>query len=118
MLKARAGEVYWACFRWENTRLIRVTEDQAGSLNSLIQSIKGPTWAFGEGWITNQPEFLEKSDLLKSAPSNSHTNSAVSVGLASIQRFMTGDLATEEIVPRYILPSYAELLKGGKKICQ
>lgn len=117
MLRARAGEVYWACFRWENTTLIRITEDQAGTLNSLVQSIQRPTWVYGEGWVTNQQEFLEHTDLLKPAPSNSHANSAASVGLASVQRFKTGDFAPRDLTPRYILPSYAESTNHEKKTC-
>ena len=117
MIRARAGEVYWACFRWENSKLIRVTEDQASTLNTLVQSIQEPTWAYGEGWVAHQHELLEHTDLLKPASSNCHANSAASVGLASIQRFMTGDFAPKEITPRYILPSYAEMNKSEKNTC-
>ena len=114
MLRARAGEVYWACFRWENEKLIRLSEDQAGTFKTLIQSIEEPTWAYGEGWVANEHEFLEHTDLLKPVPSKSHVNTAVSVGLASLQRFKIGDFAPQDITPRYILPSYAEIMKGTK----
>ena len=116
MLKARADEVYWACFRWEEEeKLVRIKDDQASSLNTLLESIEGPIWVLGEGWVANQNEWQGQSDLLKPASSNSHAASAVSVGLASLQRFMVGDFVEFGVTPKYILPSYAELKRCEKK---
>ncbi|WP_454061944.1 tRNA (adenosine(37)-N6)-threonylcarbamoyltransferase complex dimerization subunit type 1 TsaB [Candidatus Nitrospira salsa] len=108
MLKARANEIYWAGFRWETGELVRVTDDQVGSIEKMVQSLKEPALGFGEGWLHYQEAILEQSTLFSSAPSDVHVTSAVSVGLASLQRFECGDVAEVGIAPRYILPPYAE----------
>ncbi|GJL67350.1 MAG: tRNA (adenosine(37)-N6)-threonylcarbamoyltransferase complex dimerization subunit type 1 TsaB [Nitrospirales bacterium] len=111
MLKARAHEMYWAGFRWENGELVRVIDDQVGSIEQMVQSVKEPALGLGEAWLHSQGAILEQSTLLRSAPSETHAASAVSVGLASLQRFASGDVTAVGIAPRYILPPYAELPK-------
>ncbi|MGB0909455.1 MAG: tRNA (adenosine(37)-N6)-threonylcarbamoyltransferase complex dimerization subunit type 1 TsaB [Nitrospirales bacterium] len=115
MLKARVGEVYWACFRWEGDTLIRITDDQAGSLATLIESLEAPTWVFGEGWAVNQDKLEGKSHLLKPVLSRLQPTSADSVGFASLQRFRSGDVASFGIAPHYVLPCHAELVKNKQK---
>ncbi|GJL64813.1 MAG: tRNA (adenosine(37)-N6)-threonylcarbamoyltransferase complex dimerization subunit type 1 TsaB [Nitrospirales bacterium] len=112
MLKARSNEIYWAGFRWESRELVRVTDDQVGSIEHVLQSLKEPALGFGEGWLHYQEAILEQSTLFSSAPSDIHVASAVSVGLASFQRFACGDVAGVGIAPRYILPPYAELQRS------
>ncbi len=115
MLKARAGEVYWAIFRWEGETLVRISADQAGSLTSLIDSLQEPTWVFGEGWTINQSEWIKRSDMLKPLLSEVQEISADSIGLASLERFRAGDVAPLGIAPHYVLPPYASLMKNAKK---
>ena len=115
MLKARAGEVYWACFRWEGEALVRMTDDQAGSLSSLIDYLQEPAWVFGEGWTINQHEWLKRSDMFKPLSSEIQEISAASIGLASLERFRVGDVAPRGIAPQYVLPPYASLMKSTKK---
>jgi len=114
MLKARANEIYWAGFRWETGELVRVTDDQVGSIEHVVQSLKEPAWGLGEGWLHYQEAILKQSRLFSSAPSGMHVTSAVSVGLASLQRFASGDVAKIGVAPRYILPPYAELQRVKK----
>ncbi len=116
MLRARAREVYWACFRWKFGELVRVTDDRVGSIENLVQSLDEPAWGLGEGWHLYQQYFLDKSDKLKSAPFDTHAASAVSVGLSSIQRLTNGEIAEMGVSPRYVLPSYAELKDHQKKV--
>ncbi|WP_447968087.1 tRNA (adenosine(37)-N6)-threonylcarbamoyltransferase complex dimerization subunit type 1 TsaB [Nitrospira sp. M1] len=111
MIKARANEVYWAGFQWEMGELKRVSDDQVGSIESLLQSLKEPALGFGEGWLHCQYAIQEPSTLLRSAPSDTHLANAVNVGLASLQRFARGDVADVGVTPRYVLPPYAELQK-------
>ncbi len=108
MLRARGKEIYWACFRWKMGKLIRVTEDQVGSIKDVIQTLQEPALGFGEGWTLNQEDFLNQSKLLHSAPVGSHGAFAENIGLASVERFRRGDIAKVGDTPRYILPSYAE----------
>ncbi|GJL54167.1 MAG: tRNA (adenosine(37)-N6)-threonylcarbamoyltransferase complex dimerization subunit type 1 TsaB [Nitrospirales bacterium] len=115
MLKARSNELYWAGFRWEMGELRRVTDDQVGSIETLLQSLKEPVLSLGEGWLHCQHAIKELSPLLSSAPSDTHMASAVSVGLASLQRFASGDVAAVGVTPRYILPPYAEIQKRDVK---
>ncbi|TAJ25675.1 MAG: tRNA (adenosine(37)-N6)-threonylcarbamoyltransferase complex dimerization subunit type 1 TsaB, partial [Nitrospirae bacterium] len=52
VLKARTGEVYWGFYRWTSAgMLVRVTEEQIGSLEALARSIEGSTLMLGDGWL-------------------------------------------------------------------
>ncbi len=51
ILKARAGEVYWAVYQWEGNDMLRcLMEERVGPLELVGRSIEGPTVVFGEGW--------------------------------------------------------------------
>ena len=113
ILKARAGFVYWTCFRWEEEKLVQLVPEQVGPLNALAESLSTPTLGFGEGWVLNRDALMKMTGLLNEAPIEAMTSSAVNVGLASISRFKTGKLAEYGIGPHYIQPSYAEM-KGGR----
>ena len=108
MLRARGKEVYWACFRWQEGKLLRVTDDQVGLITDVVRVLDEPTLGFGEGWIRNQETFHNESHLLRSAPVDAHTANAGNVGLASMTRFKCGDIAQVGDTPSYILPSYAK----------
>lgn len=117
LLRARAGEVYWACFRWQGQTLVRISDDQAGSLKDLLASVQEPVWVFGEGWALLQEDVCEERvKELKPIKSDIQATSATSVGLASLQRFQVGDFAPIGIAPHYVLPSYAETSQN-KKAC-
>ena len=65
LLKARTGEVYWACFRWEGKKLVRLIEDRVGTLKDMVQCLSGPTLVFGEGWVVNRNDFMQLSNLFE-----------------------------------------------------
>jgi tRNA threonylcarbamoyladenosine biosynthesis protein TsaB len=113
ILKARSGVVYWASFRWDGEKLVRLMPEQVGPLNSLVQSLTEPTLVFGEGWMLNREAFLSMSGLMEEADLEAMSASAVAVGLASLSRFKTGQYAQYGVGPHYIQPSYAEM-KGGE----
>ena len=110
ILTARTGEVYWAQFRWKNGKLMRLTEDQAGNLEEFAQSVSEQTLVFGEGWLANRDRLTELlGSLQKEAPQDAMLTSAVSVGLASLERFQAGALEESGLVPRYVQRSCAEI---------
>ena len=109
ILKARAGFVYWTCYRWEEEKLVQLVPEQVGPLKALVESLSIPTLGFGEGWVLNRDALMKMTELLKEAPIEAMTTSAVHVGLASISRFQSGKLAKYGIGPHYIQPSYAEM---------
>jgi len=109
MLKARNGTVYWACFKWKGTSLLRVSEDEMGAVETVAGTIQEPTLCFGDGWLCHQEAFQHaRGNMMLSASSQAMKPSAVSVGLASRERFRAGETAPVEVMPRYIQPSYAE----------
>lgn len=109
ILKARAGLVYWACYRWEGEKLVQVIREQVGSLDALVQSLSAPTLAFGEGWMVNRDALLKMTGLMQETSPEAMSPSAVNVGLASLSQFKTGKFAGYGQGPHYIQPSYAEM---------
>ncbi len=114
VLKARTGEVYWACYRWEKAgSLVRVMEEQVGSLESLARSVRGPLVMLGEGWPIYQHELrllLEAgSREVCGAPPAAMEASAVSVGLAGLARLARGEVADRGIAPLYVQRAEAEI---------
>ena len=109
LLKARTGEVYWACFRWEGKKVVRLIDDQVGTLKDMVQSISGPILVYGEGWVVNRNDFMQLSNLFEEPQNGLMASSAVNVGLASLSRFTAADFAGPDLGPHYIQRSYAEL---------
>jgi tRNA threonylcarbamoyladenosine biosynthesis protein TsaB len=121
VLKARTGEVYWAFYRWEHAaRPTRLTEERVGSLESLTQSIKGPTVVLGEGWVIYKDELRrlmrDRSFEVNEAPPDALAASAVSVGLAALERLARGEVAGRGIVPLYVQRTEAEVT-GPRPVC-
>ena len=109
ILRARTGYVYWACFRWEGEKLVRLLEDQVGPLEHVAKSLYGPTLVFGEGWVVNRDNLMQLSSGLEEPSLEAMTASAVSVGFASLSRFAAADFAGQEVRPHYVQRSYAEM---------
>jgi tRNA A37 threonylcarbamoyladenosine modification protein TsaB len=110
MVKARSGEVYWARFQWEGEQLIRLVEDQVGTIQSVGQSLQSPTLLFGDGWLAYEKEFQPYLEYpYETVPSDAMWPQAMSVGLASLEYFRTGRFNGTGLVPRYIQRSYAEM---------
>ena len=110
MLVSRAQEVYWAQFQWRNGRLVRLSEDRAGSIQAVIDSISHPTVFWGEGWLRHQSLLTETLGDSAVCGSSAFTNpSAYHVGLASLSYFQTGKLAGRRLAPHYVQRAEAEI---------
>ena len=113
ILNSRRGELYWALFRWtSDDRLERVMSEQVGTATMLGSSLTGSALVFGEGWT------VEASAIRASIPSLRHgrrgaglchETSAVSIGLAGIERLRRGEYAGTGISPLYVQRTAAEL---------
>jgi len=114
ILKARTGAVYWAMYRWTTDgRLTQMIEEQVGSLERLAQSIAGPTIVLGEGWQAYKDELRRllgpNVREVVEAPQEAMRASAVSVGLAGLERLARQDVAPVGLSPRYVQRPEAEL---------
>ncbi len=114
ILKARTGAVYWAMYQWmTDGRLTQISEEQVGPLERLAKSIVGPTIVLGEGWLAHGEELrrLLGADAHKAieAPQEAMRASAVSVGLAGLERLARQELAPLGLSPRYVQQPEAEL---------
>lgn len=113
VLTGRRGEVYWAVFRWANDELVeRMVEEQVGAPSTLGRILTEPTVMLGNGWEVEGAAIragLLKAVKLTTAPTHAMKPSAVSVGLAGIQRLRRGETAGLGTSPLYIQRSEAEL---------
>ncbi len=113
ILNSRRGELYWALFRWTGgDRLERVVSEQVGTPVMLGNSLTESVLVFGEGWT------VEASAIRASIPSTvtmteasdvAMKPSAVSIGLAGIERLRRGEYAETGISPLYVQRTAAEL---------
>jgi len=113
ILNSRRGELYWALFRWNSDgRLERVMSEQVGTAAMLGNSLTGPVLAFGEGWTVEAPAIrasIPPSTTFVEAPGLAMKPSAVSIGLAGIERLRRGESAGIGISPLYVQRTAAEL---------
>jgi tRNA threonylcarbamoyladenosine biosynthesis protein TsaB len=115
VLKSRTREVYWACYQWQDTGLIKIGEEQVGPLEKLAQAMTRPTVIYGEGWQSNRDDLrvlfnCHQKILIQEGPAESMGASAVSVGLAGVERIGKNDIAGYGISPRYIQRAEAEIM--------
>lgn len=112
MLKSRVGEVYWATYRWTGGVLITLSEEKVGSLAEAAASVQAPTVVLGEGWQVNRDDLLrllgERAETVREAPPDAMAASAVSVGLAALERLSRGETAGVGVAPRYVQRTEAE----------
>ncbi len=120
MLKARTGEVYWGGYQWTEAGPLQVRwEERVGSLEAVAAAIQGPTLVVGEGWVVNRSELrrllgAHRRDI-REAPPLSMQASAVSVGLAGLERLKRGEVAGQGLAPRYVQRAEAELVWQAKQ---
>lgn len=108
VLTAGAGDVYWACFRWETGRLARLCEDSLGSIDDVAAAIRKPSMLIGEGWQMHSADLQARlGTLVLHVPVSLSAPSAVSVARAGKQMLEQGQVTGEWVTPRYIHPSYA-----------
>jgi tRNA threonylcarbamoyladenosine biosynthesis protein TsaB len=113
ILNSRRGELYWALFRWtSNNRLERVMSEQVGTAAMLGRCLTGSGLVFGEGWTAETSAIrasMPSSAAFAQAPDSAMKPSAVSIGLAGIERFQRGEYAGIGISPLYVQRTAAEL---------
>jgi len=113
ILNSRRGELYWALFRWTGDgRLERVISEQVGTAAILGKSLTGSVLVFGEGWTVEAPAIrasIPPSTTVVEAPDLAMKPSAVSIGLAGIERLRRGESAGIGISPLYVQRTAAEL---------
>lgn len=115
VLKSRPGEVYWAFYQWRDTGLIKIGEEQVGPLEKLAHAITQPTMVYGEGWTANCDGLRRlfsghQKKLIQEGPAESMAASAVSVGLAGLEKIGRNDIAGYGISPRYVQRAEAEIV--------
>jgi len=113
ILNSRRGELYWALFRWtSDDRLERVMSEQVGTAVMLGNSLTGSVLVFGEGWTVEASAIRASvlpSATVAQAPDSAMKPSAVSIGLAGIERLRRGEFAGVGISPLYVQRTAAEL---------
>ncbi len=114
MLRARTGEVYWALYHWtSDMTLTRISEERVGTLRTWAESVTGRALVLGEGWDANREALLslldERKVRVEEAAREAMPVSAVSVGLAGMERLTQGDTARPGLAPLYVQRAEAEV---------
>jgi universal bacterial protein YeaZ len=114
MLRARTGEVYWALYQWtSDTTLTRISEERVGTLRTWAESVTGRPLVLGEGWEANRGTLRSLLDDRKTTVDEASREampvSAVSVGLAGMERLAQGDTARLGLAPLYVQRAEAEV---------
>jgi tRNA threonylcarbamoyladenosine biosynthesis protein TsaB len=113
ILNSRRGELYWALFHWtSNDRLERVMSEQVGTAVMLGSSLTGSVLVMGEGWTVEALGIrasIHASTTIVEAPASAMKPSAVSIGLAGIERLRRGESAETGVSPLYVQRTAAEL---------
>jgi tRNA threonylcarbamoyladenosine biosynthesis protein TsaB len=116
VLKSRHNEVYWAAYEWlPESGLRTLIAEQVGPPASVALAVQlAKAWTcFGDGWQAYGNDIRAAVDALgghvqEINPQRQHP-SAVSVGLAGRQRLDEGEIAEQELVPRYVQRTEAEV---------
>lgn len=114
VLKSRTGEVYWAFYQWQETGLRTMSDEQVGPLEKLARAVTQSTVVYGEGWQANRDELRSlfsvwRSPIQEGVP-EAMAASAVSVGLAGMEKVAHNEIAGYGISPRYIQRAEAEIV--------
>ena len=113
ILNSRRGELYWALFRWTSEgRLERAIPEQVGTPVMLASSLTGSALVFGEGWTAEASAIrssIPPSATVAEPPEAAMKPSAVSIGLAGLERLRRGEHAETGIGPLYVQRTAAEL---------
>ena len=113
ILNSRRGELYWALFRWiSEDRLARVVSEQVGTAVMLGSGLTESALVFGEGWTVEASAIrgsIAPSVTVTEGPEAAMKPSAVSIGLAGIERLRRGERAGTGISPLYVQRTAAEL---------
>lgn len=109
-LKASRGEVYWALFRWDGDRPVRISEDRHGALSQLIDSIEKETILCGSGWLHSEGKLKELlGNRCIIGPEEAMQPTAVNVAFSSLFSFRAKQYAGRQLSPRYVQRAEAEV---------
>ncbi len=114
IIKSRTGEVYWAVYQWTGDGALRqLVGEQVGPPNQVDQAIHGPTLVLGDGWQRYAADIrltlADRASFLREAPDEAMLPSAVSIGLAGLERLSRGEIAGLSVAPCYVQRSEAEI---------
>ncbi len=114
IVKARAGEAYWAVYRWTpDHRLVQIQEARVGPVELIPPSLAGPTVVLGDGWLAYQTQLraccAAGPARMHPAPAARVLPSAVSVARAALGRLERGEVLPRGVSPQYVQRSEAEL---------
>lgn len=113
IINSRRGEVYWAMFRWRGDRLERLVAERTGTAAQLAAALHERTLLYGEGWATEGAAIRaacpDKIRTLIETPERNATPSAVSVGLAGLDKLRRGERTGLGVSPLYVQRPEAEV---------
>ena len=110
ILRASRDEVYWALFQWKAGQLMRLSEDNHGSIVQLVESIGKKTIFLGEGWLLNEANLKQiLGERAISGPPEAMQPSAISVAFSSLSSFRARQYAGGQLSPRYVQRAEAEV---------
>ena len=110
MMDARNGDVYYAKFRYENDKLVRLMEDSAGPVEEAVKPNGNESLHFGDG----AAQYYETDAAKTTLYSKEATSDCVAAGVAKSaqHRMAAGDSGdTAAIKPNYIRQGKVEKLK-------
>ena len=116
ILKSRHNEVYWAAYEWlPESGLHSLIAEQVGPPSSVAGALQVPKTCtvFGDGWQAYEKEIREAVESaggkVQAVSREKQRPSAVSVALAGQPRLVSGQVAEEDLVPRYVQRTEAEV---------
>lgn len=115
ILDARKKEIYCALFEYRDTELAYLMEEKALSPHALVERISQATLFVGDGWRAYGAFLREALGSLAVPPPDSRGASPAAVADLGRRRLLKGERdPVEDLVPRYIRPSEAELKRAKR----
>jgi tRNA threonylcarbamoyladenosine biosynthesis protein TsaB len=109
LLDARKGEVYLARYRWNESRMERLSDYLALSPRAATDRLEPPVIVLGDGVAACQP-FLSTVAGVRVAPASHSVPSAAVVGQIGHAMLRAGvAVSADELAPMYLRPSEPEL---------
>jgi len=108
VMDARRGQVYNALFEWQDSKLVRLCEDRAISLEHLANDLKKfaqPCILLGDGAGINHEALNNSGIPVSLAPELLRYQTAYGVALAAVN---SNPIPAIELEPSYLRPSQAE----------
>ncbi|ODT45653.1 MAG: tRNA (adenosine(37)-N6)-threonylcarbamoyltransferase complex dimerization subunit type 1 TsaB [Nitrospira sp. SCN 59-13] len=116
VLKSRHNEVYWAVYEWlPESGLRTVIAEQVGPPSSVARALQSSNacTVFGDGWQAYENDIRAAIEAaggqVQEVSWEKHRPSAVNVGFVGGQRLDGEQIAEQELVPRYVQRTEAEV---------